>query len=176
MKYASFFLIISIVLLSCTKEEDSIKEVVGNTYNQLLKDIDFRLIDSTNLSNELNRIIKINNEIELADMKKLEAIHSTDKPIMIEGDIFSSNYEGITSYEIKSITIEGQRARSVMYFEYKYTKPVYHWTDTLLLIKESNKWKIDDMIYFNHDTATLSMKNILNSNITDYKNNSNFQN
>ncbi len=161
-KYFVYFAILCITFISCQNDEKLIRNVVDKTYTQLITNIDFRQIDSSYLSSELNLLIKRNNEIELAELKKMKQLQSTDKPPMIEGDLFSSNYEGATSFESTSIVIhENKTAEVVMEFEYKNTNPVYHWSDTIQIINENNSWKIDDVYYFNHDTSTLSMKNTI---------------
>jgi len=75
-----------------------------------------------------------------------------DKPPWIEGDIFSSNFEGFTSFNAENSKPQGQ-ARQVsrkqvpikfVYIEGKYK---VKWTDTLVLRNEAGHWLVDDIFY-----------------------------
>lgn len=75
-----------------------------------------------------------------------------DKPPWIEGDIFSSNFEGFTSFNVGNSKSQGQ-ARQVsikqvpikfVYIEGKYK---VKWTDTLVLRNEAGHWLVDDIFY-----------------------------
>ena len=66
---------------------------------------------------------------------------------MIEGDVFSSLYEGQDAVKIGDIKIEGNKATAEVEFtntEYKLT-----WKDVVILVQE-NGWKIDDVLYTGH--------------------------
>ena len=75
-------------------------------------------------------------------------------PPMLEGDIFSSLFEGATSWKVGSCQADAKTARCTVALSYvppptqaaKAPKPA-NWTDTLLLTHTPQGWKVDDVIY-----------------------------
>lgn len=96
--------------------------------------------------------------------------HPDEKPLLIEGSLFTSMYEGYTEYKIKSVTIDPSQnsAEVAVNFEYKESKSKYRWTDKIHVIHSGNEWTIDN-IYFggvgyeddNRDLKT-TLKNFAN--------------
>lgn len=73
-----------------------------------------------------------------------------EKPPWIEGDLFSSLFEGPTSFTVGAAKIERDRARVTVSFTYDGTsdgKPFEWKDDVLLIIDVNNEWKIDDIEY-----------------------------
>jgi hypothetical protein len=73
-------------------------------------------------------------------------------PPMLEGDIFTSLFEGATSWKVGACTANGDVARCPVALAYAPkpqagTKPVKpaNWNDTLLLVKGAGGWKVDDI-------------------------------
>jgi hypothetical protein len=75
-------------------------------------------------------------------------------PPMLEGDIFSSLFEGATSWKIGACQTEAKTARCPVALSYvavpvqgrKPEKPA-NWSDTVLLVNTPGGWKVDDVIY-----------------------------
>jgi len=75
-------------------------------------------------------------------------------PPMLEGDIFSSLFEGATSWKVGACHADGAAARCTVALSYapppsqnaKAPKPA-NWTDTVILTHTPQGWKVDDMIY-----------------------------
>jgi hypothetical protein len=76
-------------------------------------------------------------------------------PPMLEGDIFSSLFEGATAWKVGSCQPNGQTARCTVALSYtppppppggKPAKPA-SWNDTLVLAMTPQGWKVDDVIY-----------------------------
>ncbi|HEY2837077.1 MAG TPA: hypothetical protein VGI89_10950 [Rhizomicrobium sp.] len=69
-------------------------------------------------------------------------------PPLIEGDLFTSLFEGATSWKLGACAANGAGARCPVEFTHAEAKqtPVI-WTDTLLLINTPQGWRVDDMIY-----------------------------
>jgi hypothetical protein len=95
---------------------------------------------SYSLLDKIEGIRSITNK-DVYNIKKSN--HTTDKPIMLEGSVFTSLYDGFTKYKILDIEITGNTAQAVVNFVYN-SKPQIKWTDTIILIKE-NKWKIENV-------------------------------
>jgi hypothetical protein len=79
-------------------------------------------------------------------------------PPMLEGDIFSSLFEGATAWKVGACQISAQTsvksARCPVALTYtpppsqnaKAAKPA-NWNDTILLVETPQGWKVDDVIY-----------------------------
>jgi hypothetical protein len=71
-----------------------------------------------------------------------------DAPPLIEGDLFTSLFEGATSWKLGACSVSGATARCPVEFAYVEAKqkPVT-WTDTLILAAASQGWRVDDIAY-----------------------------
>jgi hypothetical protein len=75
-------------------------------------------------------------------------------PPMLEGDIFSSLFEGASSWKIGGCQVNAQAARCQVSLSYvpppsqnaKAPKPA-NWTDTVFLAHTPQGWKVDDVAY-----------------------------
>lgn len=71
-------------------------------------------------------------------------------PPLIEGDLFTSNFEGATSLHMGTCTTSGNAAHCTVSFTYsggkKDEKPA-NWTDTVYLVRTANGWRVDDIAY-----------------------------
>ncbi|GHC08462.1 hypothetical protein GCM10010080_24270 [Thermomonas carbonis] len=70
------------------------------------------------------------------------------KPPYIEGDMFSSLFEGLTSFEVlPQAEQSGERATFAMRFSYKDRSGQSDWTDRVVVIREDGRWVVDDVLY-----------------------------
>ncbi|HKX64781.1 MAG TPA: hypothetical protein VJM78_05685 [Rhizomicrobium sp.] len=73
-------------------------------------------------------------------------------PPMLEGDIFSSLFEGATAWKVGACLGNAKTARCPVALSYapppsqKAPKPA-NWSDTILLENTPQGWKVDDVIY-----------------------------
>ncbi|HJS45597.1 MAG TPA: hypothetical protein VJ753_04270 [Rhizomicrobium sp.] len=73
-------------------------------------------------------------------------------PPMLEGDIFSSLFEGATAWKVGACLGNAKTARCPVVLSYapgpsqKAPKPA-NWSDTILLENTPQGWKVDDVIY-----------------------------
>jgi hypothetical protein len=76
-------------------------------------------------------------------------------PPMLEGDIFSSLFEGATAWKVGACQQNGKAARCTVALSYtpppppagrKPEKPA-NWTDTVMLAMTPQGWKVDDVVY-----------------------------
>lgn len=145
-KFPYFILVCSIYLLmGCgNNQEAEIKNNVEGFYSGY--DGNFRTADTAMISNKLKGLINKAIEKEIYEAKKMkESDFPTDKPMMIEGDVFTSLYEGQDSVSIEEILMEGQVAHVKVMFQ--NTAYNHSWSDQIILIKENNTWKIDNVVY-----------------------------
>jgi hypothetical protein len=75
-------------------------------------------------------------------------------PPMLEGDIFSSLFEGATAWKVGACQADAKSARCPVALTYTPTlspgstapKPAT-WRDTVALVNTPQGWKVDDIIY-----------------------------
>lgn len=80
-------------------------------------------------------------------------VHNAVPPV-IEGDIFTSLFEGATSWVVQGCKADGAMARCPVALTYQ-SKPLpgrpvekpAHWTDILVLANTPQGWKVDDVVY-----------------------------
>lgn len=91
------------------------------------------------LSKALVESLRTARQVQTVCAKK----HPEEKPPYIEGDMFSSNFEGFTHFQVLDTT--GNRTRVA--FEYTYRGQTVKWVDEILLIRENGRLVIDDIRY-----------------------------
>ncbi len=154
----NMFLIVCILLSTILSCSDDSKTEVTSTINTFLKTYkgDFHTADKNLMSADLADLIsKSVSKEELEAEKVKESEFPTDKPLMIEGDIFSSFFEGQDSFKIGQIIVEENKATAVVEFLNSTYKE--HWEDKVVLVNE-NGWKIDDVLYSGHKIEVASTK------------------
>ena len=72
-------------------------------------------------------------------------------PPLVEGDLFTSNFEGATAFHVGACATSGEAAHCSVSFGYRSNskeaaKPV-NWTDTVYLVRTANGWRVDDIAY-----------------------------
>ena len=69
-------------------------------------------------------------------------------PPLIEGDVFTSLFEGATSFKIGACKSDGRKGTCAAELTYTSSneKPVV-WTDTVYLIQTDTGWRVDDIGY-----------------------------
>jgi hypothetical protein len=69
-------------------------------------------------------------------------------PPLIQGDIFSSQFEGFQAYKVGTCTgtAAAGRCSVALHYEVPGQKPV-DWNDEILLVKAGGDWKVDDIAY-----------------------------
>lgn len=102
-------------------------------------------LDTAVYSIALNGLITSAKTVEKLDRERvLQSEYPTDKPKLIEGEIFAGLYEGYTSYSIEHIDLKDARADVLIAFDNANYKT--QWKDTLMLTREKG-WKVNDVRY-----------------------------
>jgi hypothetical protein len=71
-----------------------------------------------------------------------------DSPPLIEGDLFTSMFEGATSYKVGACKLSSAGASCAIDLVYDDKKdPAIRWTDTVYLTKTKAGWRVDDIGY-----------------------------
>jgi len=79
-----------------------------------------------------------------------EAFHKANKdaPPLVEGDLFTSLFEGAGSYRVGACRLEEKQAFCPVELAAKDGKgKALHWSDTVYLAQTSSGWRVDDIGY-----------------------------
>jgi hypothetical protein len=158
-KILFFPLIVMMLLISCNNTKSNGITKVVNTFYKYYKG-KYVGADKGMLSASLAGLIDKALEKEAASAEKIKASKSTDKPDIIEGDIFTSLNEGYTGFKIGDTKIESDKALVTVEFtnkNYNHTT----WKDDVVLIKENGAWKIDNVNYKQDAGAGKNIKAVL---------------
>jgi len=101
----------------------------------------------TSVSKYLSRdLIKA---LRLAGVRQAGCIkaHPDDKGPWVEGDLFTSNFEGQTEARPAVAADSVGRARVAVTFGYTEQGKTFNWKDEVILVKEAGRWVIDDVHY-----------------------------
>jgi len=74
--------------------------------------------------------------------------HPDDKPPLIEGDLFSSLFEGPTGFEVGPVEEMDQRSKVIVRFSYvdpRTPKDVFRWKDAVIVRRQGNRLVIEDI-------------------------------
>ncbi|MBK5144836.1 DUF3828 domain-containing protein [Budviciaceae bacterium BWR-B9] len=90
--------------------------------------------------------------LEAAKKRQLEEIkrYPDEKPSLVDGDLFSSLFEGPTSVDIPSIPVLPSANSVTLQANFTRTeqgKDILHWSDEIKMIKQNDNWVIDDLVY-----------------------------
>lgn len=161
MKQFLLFLSPLLFLTACKKEKikestspetaiiqkiDELYKVYGNSNDALYT----QSFSNHLFSPELKKALEAAVNVSKADMEKVrKSDHPDEKPLLFEGAVFSSIYEGFSGYKIKSVKInsDGTSADADVDFEYTISPPKITWTDKVHLINPDEGWKIDNIIF-----------------------------
>ena len=71
-----------------------------------------------------------------------------NSPPLLEGDLFTTMFEGATSYKVGACKGDGRKGSCAidLVYDNKHDTPT-HWTDTLYLVMSANGWRVDDIGY-----------------------------
>jgi hypothetical protein len=76
------------------------------------------------------------------------AAANKDAPPLLEGDLFTSNFEGATSVTVGPCSGEADKGQCAIQLSYDYHRSgTVNWTDTLYLVHTAQGWRVDDIGY-----------------------------
>ena len=119
----------------------------------------FREADPAYLSDSLREAVGSASSIEQKSRAAIAASEfPSDKPQLIEGEIFAGLYEGFTGYQVGQTLTNGATAA----VDVQFTNSNYSvgWTDRVQLVDE-NGWKIDDVRYLDKKAGALGLRDVL---------------
>ncbi|MDM1554820.1 MULTISPECIES: DUF3828 domain-containing protein [Chryseobacterium] len=115
-------------------------------------------------SPELKKTVETAIKTSKADIEKVKnSDYPDEKPLIFEGAIFSSLYEGYNGYSIKSIHLHDKTAEALVQFEYNMVSPKVLWTDKVQLINSDKGWTIDNIVF-----DSIGSSKDLKTSLTDF--------
>ncbi|MDR6370252.1 hypothetical protein J2795_001205 [Chryseobacterium bernardetii] len=175
MKKLFLCLVIFLFFVSCKKSEPqsaasseaAITEKVNELYTQYGKSneaIYNQPIPDTLFSQNLKKVLDEAISASKADIEKVKnSDHPDEKPLIFEGAMFSSLYEGFTDYKIKSVKIQDKTAEALVAFEYNMASPKVTWMDTVNLTNTDEGWRVDNITF-----DTIGNSNDLRAKLTEF--------
>lgn len=95
------------------------------------------------LSQELQQLIKAARQKQTKFIKE----HPDEKPPWVEGDLFSSSFEGSHGFRVGVPVMQDERAELPVHLFYRDGKKLVRWTDTLVLTRTNKGWAVSDLLY-----------------------------
>lgn len=72
--------------------------------------------------------------------------HPDEKPPWIEGDLFSSLFEGVSTHQTGAATIARDRAEVRVDCTYTWRGETSRWHDLIILRQREGRWLVDDIL------------------------------
>jgi hypothetical protein len=103
-------------------------------------------LDSSLFSKDLYQLITQSKDTEQKSRETIRMSKApTDKPLLIEGEVFASVYEGYSSFKVlNSELVKDTALLSVEFSNQSYQQV---WTDKVRLIFVGGSWKLDNVVY-----------------------------
>ncbi|BEV16935.1 DUF3828 domain-containing protein [Herbaspirillum sp. DW155] len=143
-------------------------EVIGNFYRIHLKNHAPGLPSAEELKQfeplVSRALYSLLSRAEAADLRYHTVAGAQAAPL-IEGDLFTSLYEGATSFAVQSCDSEADRASCQVAFRYQKEGADESWNDKILLVREEHQWRIDDIEFIGNDQS--SQREYLSDNLAD---------
>ena len=103
-------------------------------------------LDSSLFSKDLFQLITQSKDTEQKSRETIRMSKApTDKPLLIEGEVFASLYEGYTGYKV--LATEVMKDTALLSVEFTNQSFQQVWTDKVRLIAVAGSWKLDNIIY-----------------------------
>ena len=135
------------LVISCNRPtaEDEIRAQIDKLYSGA-SDVYAPEIDSSLFSKDLvGHLHLVRQTTERDRARILDSEHPTDKPLLLEGAVFSSLYDGYSRFSVREVHIRGTKAEAIVEFQYD-SEPVEIWTDRVALVREE-RWLIDNVVF-----------------------------
>ena len=143
----TFWLMLLLILPACKKESDPVK-FVTEFYTVCLKEkprglpSDDQLMKLSPFLSEQLIVLFINAK---NDQRKFIKDYPDEKPPLIEGDLFSSLFEGPGEFQVSHRETHGDSLRIFVNFSYsdpEHPGDIFQWTDAVILEKRNDSFMI----------------------------------
>ena len=146
LQQAVFLIAISLMMGACSqKPAESPADVVQKIYGASNPFRNEKL-DSALFSKDLYQLITQSKQTEQKSRETIRMSKApTDKPLLIEGEVFASLYEGYTGFKV--ITTEVIKDTALLSVEFTNQSYQQVWTDKVQLISVGGGWKLNNVMY-----------------------------
>ncbi|MCS4295614.1 hypothetical protein M2375_003861 [Comamonas sp. BIGb0152] len=168
LKHLFLFLGTAFLITACVKTdkptaaptgESEIRQKIATlyaTYEDYREALYSQPIASNLFSADLTRLLQQAVDLSKADIERVaKSEYPTDKPALLEGSMFTSLYEGKTSYTITSMDIAqsvnplGMQADVRVELENTSVSPTITWTDSIHLVHaDDSGWRVANITFF----------------------------
>lgn len=164
-----FICCITILLLSvcilfsgCDRQQEkkAVDKAVMDFFSAYKQD-SYREIDRRLFSDKLTKLLDQATEREKQEVDiVLKSDNPTDKPFILDFDVFTSMADGADSIRILQTTLKADTALvSVLFSNSGYNSTV-EWYDRLIFIRDT-EWKLDNVIYGAENMEVKSLQELL---------------
>jgi len=145
-KLAVFLIAISLMMGACSqKPAESPADVVQKIFSAP-NPYRNETLDSALFSKDLYQLITQSKQTEQKSRETIRMSKApTDKPLLIEGEVFASLYEGYTGFKVQ--TTEAVKDSALLSVEFTNQSYQQVWTDKVRLIAVAGSWKLDNVFY-----------------------------
>ncbi|MEY8760838.1 hypothetical protein [Chryseobacterium tongliaoense] len=174
MKHLILYSGILLLFTGCIKKDNHSEEITGKlktfyaTYGKSSDVLYEKTISKDLFSPDLGKVIQKAVAVSKADIEKVKkSNHPTDKPLLLEGSIFTGLYEGFTAYKIRSIEVKENSkplSANVTVDLENNNFPDTRWSDIVQLINVSGEgWRIDNIKF-----DTINGSGTLKASLNDF--------
>ncbi|MCB0279874.1 MAG: hypothetical protein KDD94_10245 [Calditrichaeota bacterium] len=131
-----------IIFLSCSRQDvNEITSLLDQFYATYK--FDSKSININSLSDDFATLVSTALKRETEEVNKVKTSNYPDeKPLILEGSLFTSLYEGYDKFQIDSVGIDMKQA--IVRIHFFNQELARDWYDSIILTKE-NSWKIDNV-------------------------------
>ncbi len=79
--------------------------------------------------------------------EQFKASHPDEKPPLVEGDLFSSLFEGPETYAVNDTRVDGNKAQVDVAMSHGEGSSITRWTDTMMFDLDDGIWCLSDVEY-----------------------------
>lgn len=142
------FLLVVISPTACAQQQKP--ETFANQFYQKYLELNVRGLPDEKelklLSPYLNEDLRKLFEKARLEQKRFIDEKPTEKTPWIEGDMFTSLFEGAQTFKIGEVKTRGIYTDVNVNLEYKESGETSRWTDTLVLVKTKQGWRVWDIL------------------------------
>lgn len=82
-----------------------------------------------------------------SEQQRCARLHPDDKPPWIEGDLFTSTFEGHHTAQVVEVRGQADQREVVLSFTHEDRGQTVRWQDVALMVRHRGRWVLDDVRY-----------------------------
>lgn len=113
------------------------------------------------ISPSLDRLLLASEAAEI----RYEQVTKGQYPPLVEGDLFTPNFEGATSFTVGPCEADARGGHCAVALQYSGGEKPVNWTDLVSLVRTPSGWRVDDISYGGNWDARGKLSDTLKSAI-----------